>query len=264
MAKLADAARKFGLNPKGYKMTWQNLTELDSPAVLHVNPSHFVAVCPSKYASENHPDHIRVFDSAKAPDWWSREQLEKSWSGAALVIAAHAKPKRAGGPRIMFDSLIHDLGDVRVPLNAKFNLQLHFENAGNETLTIGDFDATIDIVTKVPGSEQIQIPIRGVVVSSISVKPAALFFSYDKGQPVSKTVTLESRTGRTLDLNAVSLSNDLPVKVAKQNTSDKTIQLTVTCSPSRPPNNTATGDILCSFPDETVVIPVIIHSQPRR
>ncbi|UCG46580.1 MAG: DUF1573 domain-containing protein [Phycisphaerales bacterium] len=423
MAKLADAAHKFGLNAKGYKMTWQDLTELDSPAVLHINPSHFVTVCPSQYASEKHPDDIRVFDSAKAPEWWSQEKLEKSWSRAALVIEAPPKTKHARGPRIMFDSLIHDLGDVRVPLNQKLNLQLHFENAGNETLTIGniktscgctkiaappktletgakatidvavnlddvrgpfnhtvavqtndkltpltevvisgrtyntlittrrellfnaipraghasksmllkdpgdgslkdslttasilpeslsdeklpihmksliasydpnkhpqfqgkendlvvevqvavsdsapigDFDATIEIVTKVPGSEHVRIPIRGVVVSSISVKPAALFFSYDTDKPVSKTVTLESRTGPTLDLNAVSVSNELPLKVAKQNTSGKTIELTVTCSPSSPPNNTAAGDILCSFADETVVIPVIIHSQPQQ
>jgi hypothetical protein len=420
MASLADAAKKFGLDAKGYKMTWEKLTELNSPAVLYVNTNHFVAVSPSQYASEDHPNSIRVFDAAKAPEWRSREEFEKSWSGAALVIAKSSRRKRIKGPVLMFDSLIHDLGDVQVPLNKKFNLQLHFANAGKETLTIGniktscgctkvsappktlepggkgtidvavdlddvrgpfnhtvavetndkltpltevvisgrayntlittrkellfnaisragqsskslllrdpgngslkdsitgvsispkslsnkesaihmkssvipydpnthpqfqgqendlvidvevtvsdsapigDFDGIIEIVTTVPGNKRVQIPIRGIVVSCISAKPAALFIADRKGESISKTVTLESRTGRPLDLKDISLSGTLPIKVAKKNDSDKTIELTVTYSPSVRANSTITGDILCNFADETVVVPVVIHSQ---
>jgi hypothetical protein len=129
----------------------------------------------------------------------------------------------------------------------------------SESAPIGEFDGTLEIITEIPNNEHIQIPVRGRVVSSIEAKPAALFFSNAESEPLSKTVILENRTGQAVSLKTISLSENLPLKVEKHNGSVKTSQIIVTYSPSPEIKNTITGDILCNFTDETVVIPVIIH-----
>ena len=421
MATLKKVAAKLGLNPEGYRITWDELLDLQSPAILYVNPNHFVTVNPAKHGPDTPVDSIRIFDSDKTPQWWSREKLEKSWSGQTLVCSEAPMHKPLKGARIKFDCLIYDLGDVRVPLNKKIDLSLVFANVGDQTVKIGhikttcgctktsltgqviepgqqgsidvavdldkargsfvylvivetndkitpivkvritgrafniqltsrkelvlnavprqaqiskrlllrdpgdgslkttnvalvisppsfadgnepihieailvpydsnkhpllradgndlvieidviatesapigEFEALLEIMTKIPSNELVRIPVRGAVITDIVAKPAALFFSSAGTQSTSKTVAIESRIGRTLGLQDVTVPPNLPLKVEKQTEPGKPILLSVHCSHSGTTGSTITGDIVCSFADETVLrIPVIIHSQ---
>ena len=128
---------------------------------------------------------------------------------------------------------------------------------------LGEFDRVLRIVTKVPGNEQIEIPIRGVVVSSVAVTPAALFFLAEAGASVSKTVTLTNHIGQALHLEEIAVPEDLPLQVARQDGPDGTVLLTVTCSLSSSVPNAIAGEIRCRFADETVLIPVIVAGRPQ-
>jgi len=421
MATLQKVARKLGLDTKGYKMTWEKLLELKSPAILYLNRRHFVTVYPSQYTPASPGEGIRVFDSDKAPEWWSQAKAEDSWSGEVLVVAGPRRVKRAREARVKFDCLVHDLGDVRVPLDKKLDVQLIFENIGakplkisrvktscgcakigtpseaiqsgergkidlavdldkargafnyvvvietndpmapmlkaritgrafntqlttrkelfltsiarggrtsksfvlrdpgdgslkqlhpgiglsvspaelagdngdvsvkatwspfdkskhqhmraaeddviievvataSESAPMGEFDGTLEITTEIPNNEQIQVNIHGLVVSNIIAKPSALFFSTAGTQSTFKTVAIESRIGRPLDLQDITVPPNLPLKIEKQTEPSKPILLSVHCSHSGTAGSTITGDIVCSFADETVLrIPVIIH-----
>jgi hypothetical protein len=423
MATLKKVAGTLGLDAKGYKMSWDQLLEVQSPAILYVKPKHFVTVNPSEYMPDESTDRIRVFDSDKSPEWWSREELEKKWSGETLVLSEAPGHKTLKGPRVKFYCLIHDLGDVRVPINKKFDLSLDFENIGDEAVEIGrikttcgctetaitgkviapgqrgkidvevnldkvrgpfnhlvivetndkttpivktritgrtfntqltfrsqlvlntiprlgstsqsfvlkdpgdeslkaenikfrispasftdhngplnvqaratpydskehslltadgndvvvevdvaagesapigEFEALLEIMTQIPGNEQIKIPIRGTVISNIMAKPAALFFSSVNGEPISKSITIASRIAHRIDLCTISVPANLPLKVEKVS-EEKVIVLTAKYSPSGGQASIITGDIVCGFADETVLkIPVVIHSQSRQ
>ena len=142
LATLKKVAGTLGLDAKGYRLPWAKLLELKSPAILYVRPMHFVTVNPSEYMTEESTDRIRIFDTDKSPEWWSREELEKRWSGEALVLSQAARHKTLKGPRVKFDCLLHDLGDVRVPIHKKFKLSLDFANIGDETVEIGRIKTT--------------------------------------------------------------------------------------------------------------------------
>jgi len=194
MAILKKVAGKFGFDAKGYKMTWDKLLELQSPAILYVNPSHFVTVNPSKHLPDASADSIRVFDSDKAPQWWSREKLEKSWSGETLVLSEAPRHKPLKGPRIRFDCLIHDLGDVRVPLNKKVDISLAFANVGDQTVKIGRINTTCGCTETSVTGKVIDPGQQGRIDVAVNLDKARGPFDYlvivetnDKVTPIVKT-----------------------------------------------------------------------------
>ena|GEM_PF-3146585 len=194
MATLKEVAGKFGLDAKGYRITWDKLLELRSPAILYVKPSHFVTVNPSKHLPDASADRIRVYDSDKAPQWWSREKLAKSWSGETLVLSEAPRHKPSKGPRIRFDCLIHDLGDVRVPLNKKVDISLAFANVGDQTVKIGRITTTCGCTETSVTSKVIDSDQKGKIDVAVNLDKARGPFDYlvivetnDKLTPVVKT-----------------------------------------------------------------------------
>lgn len=202
MATLKKVAGKFGFDAKGYKMTWDKLLELQSSAILYVNPSHFVTVSPSKHLPEAPADSIRVFDSAKAPQWWSREKLEKSWSGETLVIYEAPGRKPLKGPRIGFDCLVHDLGDVRVPLNKKLNIPLVFTNVGTKTLKIGRIKTDCGCAKTAVSNNVIQSGEKGKIDIEVDLDKQRGPFNYTVFVETNDHVTpivITRITGRTFN-----------------------------------------------------------------
>jgi hypothetical protein len=134
-----------------------------------------------------------------------------------------------------------------------------------ESAPIGEFDGTLVIKTEIPNNERILVQIHGLVVSNIIGKPPALFLTTVQGKSTSKNITIESRAGHLPDLQDVTVTNELPIKVEQLSKDSKAIVLSVTCASSTEERHNLGGDIMCHFAhDEVLTIPVIVHSQQQK
>jgi hypothetical protein len=178
MATLRRVARKFGLQAEGYKLTWEKLLELKSPAILYICRSHFVTVYPSQYVPDSSSDRVRVFESDKSPEWWSQAKVEESWSGEVLVVTGPRKVKRPREARAKFDCLVQDLGDIRVPLDKKLDVQFAFENIGAKPLKITRVKTSCGCAKIASPTEAIHSGKRGTIDLAVDLDKTRGSFNY--------------------------------------------------------------------------------------
>jgi hypothetical protein len=136
MKKLKETAARFGLRASAYRMTWENLVALSSPAILHVKENHFVLVAPPRLNSSESKAEVRVYNGDEAPQWWSRAKMTDIWSGASLIIEKRQELRRKVGPAIRINSLVYDLGTVMVPAAKKQKIPIICENEGTTVLEL--------------------------------------------------------------------------------------------------------------------------------
>src|SRR6266851_72384 len=80
---IASAARAFGLACKGVRLESTDLADMELPAILHWEFSHFVVL--ERFTRSG----AMIIDPAVGPLAVSNEQLNKSFTGVALVFESN-------------------------------------------------------------------------------------------------------------------------------------------------------------------------------
>lgn len=118
------------------KLDWDGLKAVDGAAVLFVKGNHYVATDPR----EAPPDGaaaaaVRIYDREVPARWYSREELEKIWSGEALVVTKRPTPPDVpDAARAAWDECYIDKGVLKDTATASFSFSLR--NEGGEDLAI--------------------------------------------------------------------------------------------------------------------------------
>lgn len=84
MAELIAGLRRLGWAAEGLNLSASTLGHLSSPAILHVNGSHFVA------AMADGSDHVVLIDPPAEPRAVSVDSLNDVWTGDCVVVARTA------------------------------------------------------------------------------------------------------------------------------------------------------------------------------
>lgn len=132
---LYKAAEAKGLYPQGFRLTLEALRKVKSPAIVLVEPNHFIAI--DGLTSNG----VRIIFPSKPPYTIPLEEFSSIWKGYALVVAHDSTdvfaPKgehRPKGPRIVFDHTFYDFGTI-----VEGDTLVHsfpFKNVGSEPLRI--------------------------------------------------------------------------------------------------------------------------------
>lgn len=121
--ELVSFARSVGLRASLRRIDWDELTALETVCVLYVRPAHYVAIdCRSAQAPEG---MLRYHDPHRVARWIDRAELERLWSGEALVL--RADPRRDD---LIFDAFWNDIGFV---LGETQTFRVAIANAGSAT-----------------------------------------------------------------------------------------------------------------------------------
>lgn len=75
MAGISQAAAELGLESKAYRLSFNQLLEADSPAILHWNQNHFVVFA----GTSRNGKRIRVADPGKGMLSYSRDEFLRHW-----------------------------------------------------------------------------------------------------------------------------------------------------------------------------------------
>jgi hypothetical protein len=129
---LKNAARAFALDAEGVKLSWDQLAQLETPAVLFLTGHHFAFVDPRERNGAVAAGKVRLYDYPKVAQWMSKADLTREWQGEALLIR---KPQQAQSA-FEFNSILEDFGSVYAKQTVTH--PFHFRNAGKETLKIID------------------------------------------------------------------------------------------------------------------------------
>ena len=139
LERVANGIHRIEANAK--KLQWDDLCRLDGVAVLFVKGNHYFAVDPRERQPEDTATEamVRIYDPQSPARWWTREDLEKIWTGGdALVLTKHTSPadQPEDGAVIEWDTSFIDKGVLQnTPL---VSYQFSLRNVGNEDLIIGD------------------------------------------------------------------------------------------------------------------------------
>lgn len=131
---LKAAAEAVDLTATLRNFGWDDLRVFDGTAVLFVGQNHFVAVDPREpdpEATDSTPARIRVYDPDRPARWWTREELERSWNGAALVLSPRASSARSG---LAWNTCFVDLGHLRSQEKAAYRFP--YRNPTNRTIAV--------------------------------------------------------------------------------------------------------------------------------
>lgn len=80
LADLASAAEKIGFSTRGMKLSYDRLTSVSLPCMVHWQGYHYVVV----YRIDD--DHVWVSDPAKGRRKYDREYFEENWTGVTLLF----------------------------------------------------------------------------------------------------------------------------------------------------------------------------------
>ncbi|MBA3311918.1 MAG: DUF1573 domain-containing protein [Planctomycetaceae bacterium] len=136
LADLRDASRKLGLDAQFERLGWKELTELNTCAILWIGGKHFITVDLRESSNNFGSEHIRAYDPIEnsIARWWSREKLEQSWGGEALVIRVRPPSVTPPDARIAWETCWQDNG--RIPDSASAIFEIDYSNLGSKPLTI--------------------------------------------------------------------------------------------------------------------------------
>ena len=91
-AELLEAAKKEGIELDAVEGSMEQLKTLSPPAILGLNPNHLVAL------TKLIPDGMQVIDQSGVFKSLSWKELEKNWSGKALILSASPALKSPENP----------------------------------------------------------------------------------------------------------------------------------------------------------------------
>ncbi|HZF09827.1 MAG TPA: NHLP family bacteriocin export ABC transporter peptidase/permease/ATPase subunit [Thermoanaerobaculia bacterium] len=103
-SNMAKAARRYGLEAKGYKKEPADLRTLPMPVILHWNFNHFVVL------EGFRKGRVYLNDPASGPRTLSEEELDQSFTGVVLTFAPGSEFARGGSPPRLLPALGRRLG----------------------------------------------------------------------------------------------------------------------------------------------------------
>ncbi len=109
-SNVLKAARKMGLEAKGYKYGLEDLYKLEYPAILFWNFNHFLVLEGFRKGK------VHVNDPAQGPRVISMEELDASFSGVVLTFKRGEAFQRGGSPPSVRDALQRRLQGAQTPL----------------------------------------------------------------------------------------------------------------------------------------------------
>jgi NHLM bacteriocin system ABC transporter peptidase/ATP-binding protein len=98
-SNIVKAARRYGLEAKGYKREPQDLRRLKGPTILHWNFNHFIVLEGFKKG------RVHINDPASGPRTISEQELDESFTGVVLTFALASDFKRGGNPPRLLPAL---------------------------------------------------------------------------------------------------------------------------------------------------------------
>ncbi|MEI6034245.1 MAG: NHLP family bacteriocin export ABC transporter peptidase/permease/ATPase subunit [Verrucomicrobiae bacterium] len=104
---LLKAARGYGLEAKGFKVSVEKLAGMPVPSILFWNFDHFVVY------EGRRGDIFHINDPASGPRPVALEEFEKSFTGVVLTFQPTADFKPGGRPRGLISALLPLLGQVK-------------------------------------------------------------------------------------------------------------------------------------------------------
>lgn len=119
--ELGSYARSVGLRASLRRIDWDELAALETVCVLYVRPAHYVAI--DSRSAKAPEGMLRYYDPHRVARWIDRAELERLWSGEALVL--QADPKRDD---VIVDALWNDIGFVVAETQA---FRVAISNAGS-------------------------------------------------------------------------------------------------------------------------------------
>ena len=237
MLDLKRAAEAMGLTAKGLRLSWGDLLNLHSPAILYVSDDHFICVDPRESDMNRPPVTLRVYDLPAATTWRSRREISDTWQGEALVITRPESARRPiTGPAAQLDSTIADFGVTKPDSVTSHSFLLR--NIGTENLEIrglkkscgctrvaaarnvvppGEAEpivVTLDlhgrhgpqshqafVLTNAPQSEMLTLVYRGVVRKPVRVSSGLIQFAeVVPGCTAQESIVLTDRGGQDLEV----------------------------------------------------------------
>ncbi len=137
--QIREALQSVGLGAEGQKQPITELTESTQfPVLAHLHsPDHFVVVAGVD------GDRVHLFAGKGRRNSVLRDRLAERWSGKVLRVTRGTSdvalpsflPRRNGAPRLQFDCLFLDKGDVPV-VGEPVSFEYRFVNLGNRALVI--------------------------------------------------------------------------------------------------------------------------------
>ncbi len=98
-SNMVKAARRYGLEAKGFKQEPQTLRSIQLPAILHWNFNHFVVL------DGFHKGQVRLNDPAIGPRVVTEEELDQAFTGVVLTFKPGPEFERKGQPPRLLPAL---------------------------------------------------------------------------------------------------------------------------------------------------------------
>jgi NHLM bacteriocin system ABC transporter peptidase/ATP-binding protein len=98
-SNMVKAARRYGLEAKGYKKEPADLRALPTPTILHWNFNHFIVL------EGFRKGRVHVNDPASGPRTVSEEELDQSFTGVVLTFTPGPELVRGGSPPRLLPAL---------------------------------------------------------------------------------------------------------------------------------------------------------------
>ncbi len=119
LGDLRRIAEEAGVPARIAVLSWEQLVGLDGTAILFTTTAagpHFVAVDPREggAGAAGHREGVRVYDSEKAAQYRSRQDLESVWPGGqCLILNKRSRAGTSEAGRIELDTAWLDIGNCR-------------------------------------------------------------------------------------------------------------------------------------------------------